>query len=61
MHTCICTHIQIIVYHTIYVAINKILLKIDDPQVTDSGKYTCRVTSNHSDDDELTLKVTLRK
>ena len=61
MKTCICTHIKIIICHTIYVAINKVLLKIDDPQVIDSGKYRCRVTSNHSDDDELTLKVTLRK
>ena len=37
------------------------LLVITDPQVTDSGIYTCRAKANHSDYDEMTLIVTKRE
>ena len=33
------------------------LLTITDPQVTDSGTYTCRAKANHSDYDEIKLTV----
>ena len=34
------------------------LMIIRDPQVTDSGIYTCRAKANHSDYDEVTLTIT---
>ena len=34
---------------------------ITDPQVTDSGIYTCRAKDNHSDYDEVKLTITKRK
>ena len=37
------------------------LLIITDPQVIDSGIYTCRAKANHSDYDEITLTITSRK
>ena len=33
------------------------LVRITDPQVIDSGIYTCRVKSNHSDYEEVKLIV----
>ena len=33
------------------------LLRITDPQVADSGTYTCRAKANHSDYDETKLTV----
>ena len=37
------------------------LVRITDPQVTDSGIYTCRTKADHSDYEEVTLIVTKRK
>ena len=34
---------------------------ITNPQVTDSGRYTCRAKANHSENDELMLTVKQRK
>ena len=34
---------------------------IQNPQVTDSGKYTCRAKANHSDNDEVMLTFTQRE
>ena len=36
-------------------------MKIEDPQVTDSGRYTCRAKANHSDIDEVMVIVKQRK
>ena len=37
------------------------LLTITDPQVTDSGIYTCRLKTNHSDYDETNVTIPKRK
>ena len=34
---------------------------ITNPQVTDSGMYTCRAKANHSENDEVMLTFTERK
>ena len=35
-------------------------MMIENPQVADSGRYTCRVKANHSENDEITLTVKQR-
>ena len=37
------------------------LLTITDPQLTDSGTYTCRAKANHSDYDEINVNINKRK
>ena len=36
-------------------------MMITNPQVADSGRYTCRAKANHSDYDEVTLTFTQSK
>ena len=37
------------------------LLTITDPQVTDSGTYTCRAKANYSDYNETKVTINKRK
>ena len=36
-------------------------MKIENPQVIDSGRYTCREKANHTDTDEVMVIVKQRK
>ena len=61
----LCTHTHIhthIYFNTIYVILEYAgFVTITNPQVTDSGIYTCRAKANHSDYDEVTLIIRKRK
>ena len=49
-------------YTNVYIVIDGTgLMKIRNPQVADSGRYTCRAKNNHSDTDEWILTVKQRK